>query len=385
MEVAMRKTIELYIHFPFCARKCLYCDFLSSVGSKEKIEEYVRALEKEIRAQDCDCQRRVSSVFFGGGTPSLLEGEQLIGIMTAVRERFLIAEDAEITMEINPGTVTKEKLEQYKVAGINRISFGLQSANNDELQLLGRIHTYEEFLESYRLARECGFENINVDLMSAIPNQTWEIFSSSLRSIIALDPEHISVYSLIIEEGTPFATMYGEGAPQEKELPSETEERKIYYETGKVLEAAGYYQYEISNYAKEGKECRHNLGYWERVDYLGLGLGSSSLVENVRFKNTDEWNVYVEHSNELEVIREEFQTLSTEEQMEEFFFLGLRKKEGISKKEFQKYFGVDVQSCYGEKIKKLVEQELLIETEDKIALTMRGIDVSNRVFVELLY
>ncbi len=387
-----KNNLELYIHIPFCLRKCLYCDFLSSVENTEKIEEYVSALEREIRALtreralfQNEYDYHVSTIFFGGGTPSVLSGDQVGRIMGAIRDVFSIEEDAEVSMEVNPGTVTSQKLKQYKEVGINRISFGLQSANDDELKLLGRIHTYEEFVESYCLARECGFENINVDLMSAIPNQTWECFETSLNKVIELHPEHISVYSLIIEEGTPFAKAYGEGMPLQDELPTEEEERRIYYKTKERLQEAGYQRYEISNYAKEKKECRHNLGYWDRTDYLGLGLGSSSLIENVRFKNTDDVGQYIKNSDKKEQIRVDIQPLSVKEQMEEFFFLGLRKMEGVSKTAFEKTFGITVESCYGEALEKLKKENLLIEQADRIQLTEKGIDISNYVFAELLY
>lgn len=377
------KKLELYIHIPFCVRKCLYCDFLSSVASAEKIEEYVEALEKEIHA--CvEPNYRVSTIFFGGGTPSVLSGDQVGRIMGAIREVFDIEEDAEISMEANPGTVTSQKLKEYKAAGINRISFGLQSANNEELKTLGRIHTYEEFVESYRLARTCGFENINVDLMSAIPKQTWERFEKSLNQVLELNPEHISVYSLIVEEGTPFAKSYGEGMPLENQLPTEEEERNIYYKTKECLEKAGYQRYEISNYAKEGKECRHNLGYWERTDYLGLGLGSSSLMNNVRFKNTDDIVQYLKDAGKKEQIREDIQLLSVNEQMEEFFFLGLRKMEGICEKKFENTFGISVGEFCGKQLEKLEEDGLLTNQEGNIRLTEKGIDISNYVFAELL-
>lgn len=377
------KKLELYIHIPFCVRKCLYCDFLSSVASAEKIEEYVEALEAEIH--DCvEPNYRVSTIFFGGGTPSVLSGDQVGRIMGAIREVFDIEEDAEISMEANPGTVTSQKLKAYKAAGINRISFGLQSASNEELKTLGRIHTYEEFVESYRLARMCGFENINVDLMSAIPNQTWERFEKSLNQVLELNPEHISVYSLIVEEGTPFAKSYGEGMPLENQLPTEEDERNIYYKTKECLEKAGYQRYEISNYAKEGKECRHNLGYWERTDYLGLGLGSSSLMNNVRFKNTDDMVQYLKYANKKEQIREDIQPLSVNEQMEEFFFLGLRKMEGICEKEFENTFGITVEAFCGRQLERLETEGLLINQKGNIRLTEKGIDISNYVFAELL-
>lgn len=382
----MRKELELYVHIPFCVRKCAYCDFLSGPGTDEAIEGYVEKLMEEIKAHGQE-QRddMVTTIFFGGGTPSILEGNQLQRIMLAIREAFQVDAEAEISMEANPGTVTKEKLLAYREAGINRISFGLQSTNNEELKLLGRIHTFEEFLESYHMARECGFANINVDLISAIPKQTLESWKQSVETVIALKPEHISAYSLIIEAGTPFATQYGEGTEGEDLLPTEEEEREMYHCTEQILKEAGYHRYEISNYAKEGKECRHNLGYWERKNYLGIGLGASSLIDHVRYKNTDSMETYLQSADELEVIQEEKEQLSLTEQMEEFIFLGLRKMEGISVKEFEESFEKDIESCYGENLNRMKEAGLLVKENGKLRLTERGIDISNYVFAEILW
>ena len=384
----MKKELELYIHIPFCIRKCAYCDFLSGPADDKTIECYVGKLMEEIQAHGASnlaCEAMVTTVFLGGGTPSVLSGSQMKRIMESVRTHFSIAEDAEISMEANPGTVTKEKLDAYREAGINRISFGLQSANNEELKLLGRIHTYEEFLESYRLARECGFENINVDLISAIPGQTMESWEESIKKVMALEPEHISAYSLIIEEGTPFFKIYGEGAEGEYLLPSEEDEREMYRRTEELLEEAGYHRYEISNYTKQGRECRHNLGYWERKNYLGIGLGASSLIDNVRYKNTECLEDYIQWSCDLNKIQKDREILSKAEQMEEFIFLGLRKMEGISLKEFENAFGQTLQECYGKNIRRMIEKELLVMDEEGLKLTRAGINISNYVFVELLY
>lgn len=382
----MKKELELYIHIPFCVRKCAYCDFLSNPANQEIREEYVNALVKEIQAYgELASDYVVTTIFLGGGTPSILEGVQMKRIFTAIREIFKIRQDAEITMEANPGTVTKEKLKAYQEAGINRISFGLQSVNNEELKMLGRIHTYEEFLESYQLARECGYENINIDLISAIPKQTLKSWEESLSKVIQLNPEHISAYSLIIEEGTPFAKIYGEGCLGEDELPSEEEEREIYKRTEVLLGEAGYHRYEISNYAKEGKECKHNIGYWERKDYLGIGLGASSLLNNVRFHNIEDLAFYIQNSESLENIRVDREELLETEQMEEFIFLGLRKMKGISKNEFAEVFGQSIQACYGANIERLKQEGLLEEANGFLKLTKKGIDISNYVFAELLF
>ena len=384
----MNRELEIYIHIPFCIRKCAYCDFLSWPADNKAIEHYVEKLIDEINAHGaCDFVREtvVTTIFFGGGTPSILRGNQMERIMKSVRANFSVVEDAEISMEANPGTVTKDKLECYRQAGINRISFGLQSADNEELKLLGRIHTWEEFLESYRLARECGFDNINVDLISAIPKQTVRSWEESIRKVLTLKPEHISAYSLIIEEGTPFFEKYGEGTAGELMLPSEEDEREMYHRTEKLLKEAGYHRYEISNYAKEGRECRHNLGYWERENYLGIGLGASSLIDNVRYKNTDELRKYLIYAGDLEKIQEDREELCMAAQMEEFVFLGLRKIEGISKQLFYDLFGCDLGQCYGKGIAKMKAEDLLEEANGMLRLTRKGIDVSNYVFAEILY
>lgn len=377
--------IEIYIHIPFCVKKCAYCDFLSGPQDKDTIQAYVKALIKEIQAYKTQASMyEVTTIFLGGGTPSILNTSQIQKIFEALKNTFEITKDAEITIEANPGTVTREKLATYRACGINRISFGLQSTNNEELKLLGRIHTYEEFLESFSLARVCGFDNINIDLISAIPKQTLVSWEETLRKVIALDPEHISAYSLMVEDGTPFAKVYGEGCPGEKDLPDEEEERKIYYRTEELLQEAGYHRYEISNYAKEGKECRHNLGYWERKDYLGIGLGAASLIDNTRYKNTDDLAYYIEHAKQLDAIQEDIQVLSTKEQMEEFVFLGLRKMEGISEKEFKESFGASIDETYGIQLDKFLKGGLLERKDGRIMLTSHGIDVSNYVLAEFL-
>ena len=381
----MRRELELYIHIPFCVKKCAYCDFLSGPASNQQIEEYVQALIEEIRYyKEVAKKYEVSTVFWGGGTPSLLKGEQMKALMEALGQTFFIRQNAEITMEANPGTVTVEKLLACQKAGINRISFGLQSVNNEELKMLGRIHTYEEFLESYEAARKAGFPNINVDLISAIPKQTVSSWEQTLQTIISLQPEHISAYSLIVEEGTPFAKLYGEGCELEHLLPTEEDERRMYERTEELLREAGYHRYEISNYAKEGYECQHNLGYWERKEYLGLGLGASSLIEETRFHNTDEMEEYLRDASNPILLRREQEKLDRQEQMEEFVFLGLRKIRGIQEEKFAEMFGEDIWDCYGKNLERVIKEGLLEREEGVLRLTRKGIDVSNYVFYEIL-
>lgn len=361
------RPLELYIHIPFCIQKCQYCDFLSAPSTAKERQEYVESLCQKIRSYgELAKAYHVVSIFVGGGTPSILEAGQMIRIFDVVRSTFSINEDAEITIEANPGTVTREKLKAYRQAGINRLSIGLQSAKSEELKILGRIHTYEEFLATYRLAREEGYRNINVDLMSAIPHQTAAGWSETLRQVAELGPEHISAYSLMIEEGTPFYERYGEGR-HEDELPGEDEERKMYCQTRSILKEYGYHRYEISNYAKPGYECRHNLGYWNRTEYLGIGKGAASLIDNQR------WN----EGGEPEV-------LTMENQMEEYMFLGLRKMKGVSKERFLEEFGGEMEEIYGAVLGKMYRDGLLEECGDYVRLTERGIDVSNYVMSEFL-
>lgn len=375
----MKKELELYIHIPFCVQKCAYCDFLSAPASHEQKRAYVDALIQEIKNSTGYDMYHVISIFFGGGTPSLLPGDWIGEIMTALRERFDILKDAEITIEANPGTVDKEKLSRYRRAGINRISFGCQSADNAELKKLGRIHTWEDFLESYSLARACGFENINVDLMSGLPEQSVDSWKSTLQKVIDLGPEHISAYSLIVEEGTPFYDM-----EEELKLPDEESERQMYEWTGRMLQENGYEQYEISNYAKAGKECRHNMGYWIGREYLGLGLGSSSLIDKYRFSNRDNLREYMEMSDDPKRLYGEIQELTKENQMEEFMILGLRMTWGISEKEFGKRFDIGIDEVYGDIINKYCEFGYLNRADDRICFTRKGISVSNRILAEFL-
>ena len=380
------KELELYLHIPFCVKKCNYCDFLSAPAGEETRAAYVDALLEEIRGFDEPEDYEVVTVFFGGGTPSILPGQAIFRIIEALREKFSFRKGAEITLEANPGTVDKEKLSFYKKAGINRLSFGLQSADAEELKKLGRIHTWEKFLESFQLAREAGFSNINVDLMSALPGQTKESWEKTLRQVLVLQPEHISAYSLIIEEGTPFYQLYEKDverrdAGEEPELiPSEEEERAMYEATGRILKEQGYLHYEISNYAKPGRECCHNLGYWQRRDYLGFGLGASTLLNPVRYKNTEDLEAYLGG----DFSKKEFFVLTKDNQIEETMFLGLRVLEGVSKEQFREHFSCELNVVYRKELEKLEQEGLLEEEGDFVRLTSRGIDLSNPVLAEFL-
>lgn len=369
-------SFELYIHIPFCIRKCAYCDFLSAPGSEEAKASYTEALLREIEAVKTE-KREVSSIFVGGGTPSALSPSLMGDIFEKIHKSFSVAPDAEITIEANPGTLSKEKLFLYRNVGINRLSLGLQSPEAAELKSLGRIHTYEEFVESFSLAREAGFQNINVDLMCALPDQTYEGWVRNLRKVAALHPEHISAYSLIIEEGTPFAK-------RKLNLPDEDTEYRMYEDTAGILAEYGYEQYEISNYAKKDLACQHNVGYWTRKEYLGLGLGAASLWGNQRFSNTSDFSLYLNNSGFPEKIRGDRETLSLEAEMSEFMFLGLRMTKGVSKAEFLECFGVPIESVYGNVLDKYKSVGLLEEKEGRIFLTRAGIHVSNGVMAEFL-
>lgn len=381
-----RKILELYIHIPFCARKCAYCDFLSGPASAVAQRAYVEQLIKEIRFQSAGFREyEVSSLFIGGGTPSVLPGEDMALMMEEVRKAFRVKDDAEITIEVNPGTVSQSKVEIYAAVGINRISIGLQSADDGELKNLGRIHTYDEFLKTYQRVRLAGFKNVSVDLMSALPGQTLASWKNTLKKVVMLKPEHISAYSLIIEEGTPFYEQY-HGHPEL--LPGEEEEREIYYAARDYLKEQGYERYEISNYAKPGYACRHNIGYWTGVEYLGLGLGASSYIRNTRFHNETDLEAYKaipmgEEGGEGR-LHQDIEALSVRTRMEEFMFLGLRMSEGVSGSEFIARFGQNMWNVYGDVLRRF-EAEGLIEIESpRVRLTDYGTDISNYVLSQFL-
>ena len=379
----MKKDLGLYIHIPFCTRKCEYCDFLSWSAGEEEREQYVEALLLEIESyREFAKGYRVSTVFIGGGTPSVLLPKQMERILQKVYEVFELEKRPEITIEINPGTVNEEKLQCYKENGVNRLSMGLQSVNNEKLRLLGRIHTYQDFVGSYELARKVGFDNISLDLISSIPGQTLQDWKKELETATAQKPEHISVYQLIIEEGTPFYEKYAE---HPELLPDEEISREIYLWTGKFLKEAGYEQYEISNYTKPGKESRHNLKYWERGDYLGLGLGAASMVRNIRMSNTKDMKTYLERCTQPKTMREDVQFLEEPRQMEEFMFLGLRKTRGVSKKEFRRTFGREMDMVYEKALHKCLENGMLLEHKDRIFLSEEGTLLSNMVLSEFLF
>lgn len=373
--------LELYIHIPFCIRKCNYCDFLSFPETESGIAQYCHALKEEIKRTGDQAEGiGVRSVFIGGGTPSILEAEQITEIMTCIRNNFSIEKNAEITIESNPGTLNAEKLNCYHELGINRLSIGLQSTDDDCLRRLGRIHTFQEFEKNYEQARKSGFQNINIDMMSGLPGQSLRGYEDTLNRVTELKPEHISSYSLIIEEGTPF---YKSDSVLQQ-LPDEDTERKMYERTKEILAQQGYERYEISNYARQGRECIHNLGYWEQVPYLGMGLGASSFYNGARFSNERNFRKYLSTPYLPFEHREDYVQVSREEQMEDTMIFGLRKMKGISVSEFEREFGTPIWEMYGSVIERYSNLGLLIQEGDVLRLTDAGIDVSNRIFEDFI-
>lgn len=377
--------LGIYIHIPFCVQKCVYCDFLSAPASEETKYSYVQALLKEIKKLSIDYKDRdVNSIFFGGGTPSTLDPNLIVEIMRTLRENFNINEFAEVTLECNPGTLDEDKAYIYRNAGINRISFGLQSVNNDELKMLGRIHSFEEFRDSFRLARNYGFNNINIDIMTGLPGQSMESLEKTLKTVLAFKPEHISAYGLILEEGTKLF----ENISSYPDIPTDEEDRDMYEESRRQITKAKYRQYEISNYAKKGYECIHNLKYWNREEYLGLGIGAASFVNETRYSNTRDLNKYIECMSKkdikLEDIWENVEKLGLKDAKEEFVFLGLRKIEGISIEEYKKNFNEDIYSQYKNEIESNINKGLLEIEENRLKLTRKGIDLSNSVMSDFI-
>ncbi|MBP3609705.1 MAG: oxygen-independent coproporphyrinogen III oxidase [Lachnospiraceae bacterium] len=381
-----KKPLGLYVHIPFCVKKCSYCDFLSAPADDATKKRYVDALCKEIQGyKELTKEYGLATVYFGGGTPSVLEVSLIGQLLETIQKNFTLdMQRAEITMEVNPGTVTPDKLAQYRSMGINRLSIGVQSAKEKELALLGRIHSFADARNTVQWAREAGFDNISLDVISALPGQSFSDYQENLEAILALEPEHISSYSLIIEEKTPFYDWYAEGKEKEADLPDEETDRAMYVYTKERLAEAGYERYEISNYAKPGFESRHNSSYWTGQEYLGVGLGASSLFTNARYHNETDLLTYVEETEAGKDVRREIERLVEAERMEEFMILGLRRMCGISRMEFQNRFGRPLETVYGSALKKLKVQGLITVEGDRVALTETGIDVSNQVFVEFV-
>ena len=376
-----KKELGVYIHIPFCKKKCYYCDFISFENKCDEIPQYIESLKEEIRKFDFSSYN-VTSIYIGGGTPSYIDSKYIKYILDELKTRVKF-DDIEITIEVNPGTVTEEKLKEYKEAGINRISIGLQSTNNKLLKEIGRIHTYEEFLEAYELVNKIGFNNINVDLMLALPGQTIQDLKESLDKIINLNPNHISVYSLIVEEGTKISKLLEEGKIS---LPEEEQERRMYWYVKDILELKGYNHYEVSNFSKKGKESRHNMNCWNQEEYIGFGVAAHSYINNVRFSNTDNIQEYIknikENNTENNITIEEEQTL--EDKKKEFMMLGFRKIEGVDISRFKEKFVDNPLFLYREKLNKLAEEGLIEVDLNNIRLTNKGLDLANLVFEEFI-
>lgn len=373
--------ISLYIHIPFCAQKCLYCDFPSFARKDHLRKAYIEALNKEIISlREKHNNLEINTIFIGGGTPSVLEADELECLLKEVA-KLNMAKDIEYSMECNPGNLTEEKLEVMKKYGVNRISMGLQAKQDNLLKGLGRIHNYKTFKENFLLAKKVGFNNINVDLMFGLPNQRLNEWEETLREIISLDPAHISAYSLIIEEGTAFYNLYEN---DKLKLPTEEEERKMYHLAKKILEENGFNQYEISNYAKEGKECRHNLAYWNMDNWIGVGSAAASYINGKRIKNISSVEEYINSINEKGEAVEEIINNSKNDNIEEFMFMGLRKINGIDENEFKKRFSMNINDVYGEILNKYIDEGLLIRDSGMIFLSEKGIEISNVIMADFL-
>lgn len=374
------KEIGIYIHIPFCIKKCEYCDFVSYCNKEKYVPQYINALKKEIK-NNINKEYKITTIYIGGGTPSSIEENYIADIIETIKlnmndENLKEFKNVEVTIEVNPGTVTEKKLETYKEIGINRLSIGLQETHDELLKSIGRIHTYEEFLKTYNLARKIGFNNINVDLMIALPNQTIQDIKENLEKIIKLNPEHISVYSLILEEGTPFYNKYNENKIR---LPDEELERNMYWYVKNTLENNGYIHYEISNFSKKGFESKHNMNCWNQEEYLGFGVAAHSYNNKIRYSNTNSIEEYIKGSNK---IIHEKQTL--EDMQKEYMLLGLRKIEGINIKKFKNKFAQNPIFIFREQLSKLVDEELIIVDGNEIKLTNKGLDLANIVWEEFV-
>ena len=387
----MKKELGIYIHIPFCKQKCYYCDFVSFPDKINLQEKYIETLIKELESYNLE-EYDVTTIYIGGGTPSYISSDLIKKVLKNLKEKIKNNktnwEDIEITIEVNPGTVNKEKLEEYKKQGINRLSIGLQTTNDILLKKIGRIHTYKEFLDTYNLARNIGFENINVDLIIGIPEETISDVKNDLENIIKINPEHISVYSLIIEEGTKIENLLNENKIT---LPDEESERRMYWYVKNTLELNGYNHYEISNFAKENMESKHNINCWEQKEYIGLGIASHSYVENIRYGNTSNLEKYIENkdfANEQELETKKIRIIdevqSKEDIKKEYMMLGLRKVKGVKISKFKEKFGENPIYIFRNELEKLVRENLIVVDGDNIYLSNKGLDLANLVFEEFI-
>ena len=374
------KEIGIYVHIPFCKQKCYYCDFVSYCTKDNLIEDYVKAVEKEIELKNI--KSTITTIYIGGGTPSYIDSNYIKEIVNKIFEKN-VSKEAEITIEVNPGTVTFEKLKDYKDCGINRLSIGLQSTQDELLKKIGRVHNFEEFLNTYKMAKKIGFKNINIDLMIGLPGQRISDLKDSLEKVVKLKPKHISVYSLIVEEGTPILEKIQKG---ELELPGEETERNMYWYVKNTLELNGYIHYEISNFAKKGYYSKHNMNCWEQKEYLGIGSAAHSYRDITRYSNTTNVEEYIKNvkQNKLERNRIIHEIQKEDDTKKEFMLLGLRKIEGIKISDFKNKFGDNPIYLYRTELNKLVEEKLIIVDDDNIRLTNKGIDLANLVWEEFV-
>lgn len=381
-----KEELGIYIHIPFCMQKCLYCDFVSYINKSECVKEYINCMIKEIQSYDLK-KYNITTIYIGGGTPSFIESDYIKEIINVIQNKLekndTRWEDIEITIEVNPGTVTLEKLNDYKTVGINRISLGLQATQDRLLKRIGRIHNYKDFLEAYELLKRVGFNNINVDLMIGLPNQSIKDLKESLEKIIKLNPNHISVYSLIIEDGTPISKLLDE---EKIKLPDEEIERQMYWYVKNKLELNGYNHYEISNFSKKGKESKHNLNCWKQKQYIGIGAAAHSYFKDIRYSNTNNIEEYIKNikENNIEKNRKIEEKQTIEDKKNEFIMLGFRMIEGVNIADFKAKFVDNPLYVYREKIKKLTDEGLIEVDLNNIKLTNKGLDLANVVFEEFI-
>lgn len=379
------KSRGLYIHIPFCAKKCKYCDFTSFVESKVSIDTYLSYLEKEFEIyEENGLLDDIKTIFIGGGTPSILSYEQLKKLFSIIKDKVDLSRILEYTIETNPGSLTRDKLELMKSCGVDRISIGLQASQEHLLKFLGRIHSYEDFLESYNLAKSLGFENINIDLIFAFQGQSIEDWKDTLTRVVSLSPDHISAYSLIIEEGTKFYNMYEEGSLLEYD---EDDYIQMYRYTIDYLSKNNYAQYEISNFARQGKECRHNLIYWDDGEYYGIGLGASGYINSSRYTNYKDFDQYYKNLDQGKKPVEFEEKITAKERINELLILGLRKIGGISKSDYLDRLKIINQDKYLENlgiIDAYIKSGHIIANDDKLRLSQSGLEISDTISLDLL-
>ena len=374
--------LGLYIHIPFCKKKCNYCDFVSYQEQDEKIEAYINSLKKEIKIiSEHFNSYSISTIFFGGGTPSYLDENFISSILEECNICFDLTNTEEISIETNPGTLNNSKLSRYKYFGINRLSIGLQACQNKLLKSIGRIHSFEEFLEGYNIARKSSFNNINIDLIFGLPGQTLSDWRDTLNKVLSLKPEHLSCYSLKIEEHTLFHNMY---LNKLIEFPTDEEEREMYHYTVSTLKFNGYIQYEISNFCLPGYQCKHNLIYWNCEQYIGIGAGAHSYFDNIRYSNHTSLDKYILEINKGRLPQQDFQTINKQESMIEFIILGLRLIDGVDKNSFKQKFNNKIDEMYSAQISKLLELGLIENEKHRLKLTSKGLDLANQVMIEFL-